>query len=195
MGMHTLTPVPPSFYDSEDVVALAKGLLGKILVTDFGSLTGGRIIETEAYAGIQDRASHAYGERRTKRNEQLYGKPGTAYVYLCMGIYPLLNAVTAKEGIPHGVLIRAIEVLYGHEVIVKRRQKPEFTHSICGGPGALTIALGINCTHNGLPLDTPPIMICEGGQEISEERIVASPRIGVAYAQEDALLPYRFRLL
>lgn len=187
-------PLPKSFYQSEDVVQLAKDLLGKRLFSFFGSLTGGIIIETEAYAGVNDRASHAYGGRRTKRNEQMYGPGGNAYVYLCMGLYPLLNAVTAREGTPHAVLIRAIRPTHGIELMLARRKKEILTPTVCGGPGALTIALGVTCIHNGLPLDAPPLMICKEGEQDHSCTIDASPRVGVKYAGPDALLPYRFRL-
>src|ERR1043166_9259202 len=98
------------FYIRNNVVQISKKLLGKYLFTKrFGVITGGMIIETEAYAGITDRASHAYGNRRTARTEIMYGEGGIAYVYLCYGIHSLFNVVTNLEGIPHAVLIRAIE--------------------------------------------------------------------------------------
>lgn len=188
-----MIPLPLSFYEGDDVVQIAKNLLGKLLITQFeGVITGGLITETEAYAGVTDRASHAYGGRRTKRTEVMYGAPGKAYVYLCMGIHSLLNVVTAKEGTPHAVLIRAIQPTHGCQVILQRRKKEKMAPSVCGGPGSLSVALGITRQHNGLPLNAPPLMICESDLKVEEAEITAGPRIGIHYAQEDALLPYRF---
>src|SRR4051812_10859169 len=111
-----------SFYERDNVVQIAKELLGKYLFTKFdGKLTGGIITETEAYAGQVDRASHAYGGRRTKRTEIMYGEAGTAYVYLCYGIHSLFNVVTNKKGVPHAILIRALKPTHGVETILERR--------------------------------------------------------------------------
>src|SRR4051812_45478122 len=110
-----------SFYQRDDVVQVAKELLGKYLFTHIdGKLTGGIITETEAYAGVIDRASHAYGGRRTARTEIMYGEGGTAYVYLCYGIHSLFNVVTNKKGTPHAILIRALHPTHGVETILKR---------------------------------------------------------------------------
>jgi len=98
-----------SFYNRKDVVKIARELLGKLLVTEFGARTSGIIVETEAYAGTTDKASHAYKGRRTGRTEVMYSQGGTAYVYLCYGIHHLFNVVTNIKDIPHAVLIRAIE--------------------------------------------------------------------------------------
>ena len=104
--------IPLSFYQSDDVVFLARSLLGKSLLTFLdGKLTGGIITETEAYAGINDKASHAYGGRKTKRTEVMYREGGVCYVYLCYGIHYLFNVVTGKKDVPHAVLIRGISLL------------------------------------------------------------------------------------
>lgn len=184
--------LPLEFYKRTDVVGIAKDLLGSWLYTKIGDdpITGGIITETEAYAGVEDRASHAFGGRRTKRTETLYHAGGIAYVYLCYGLYPLLNVVTNEEGIPHAVLIRAIDPTQGLEVIQRRRRGKL---PLAGGPGMLTQALGITMEMNGQSLHSASLWI-EGAT--SENRtILADKRIGVEYAKEDALLPWRFRLI
>jgi DNA-3-methyladenine glycosylase len=190
-----MKPLSLSFYQSDDVVMIAKKLLGKGLYTRFGKQTGGFIIETEAYAGVNDRASHAYSGRRTERNEIMYGRAGRAYVYFCYGIHYLLNAVTASPNTPHAVLIRAIEPQDGIETMLVRRSKKILDKTLCRGPGALCQALGITREHNGLVLNRFPILICDLGYEVVEDRIVKGPRVGVDYAGPDASLPYRFQLI
>ncbi len=181
--------IPLSFFLRSDVVEIAKELIGKKLFTCFdGELTGGIITETEAYAGILDQASHAYRGRRTRRNEAMYLKGGVAYVYLCYGIHHLLNIVTNKEGDPHAVLIRGIEPTTG---IARMQQRRGGTKNIASGPGNVTQALGITLSANTLSLLGPQIFLTEG---VSPKEIEIGPRIGVEYAQEDALLPYRFVL-
>jgi DNA-3-methyladenine glycosylase len=182
-----------TFYRNPDVIAVAKGLLGKALFTQIdGVLTGGIIIETESYAGAEDRASHAYGNRRTARTEIMFAAGGVAYVYLCYGIHCLLNAVTGPENTPHAVLIRAIQPTHGIETMLLRRKKKKFDETLCKGPGALTAALGITLKQNKMALNCREIWIEETG--IEPEKITATPRIGVDYAGTDALLPYRFLL-
>lgn len=183
------------YYLQDDVVKLSRELLGKYLFTRFDDkLTGGIIIETEAYRGPEDKASHAFGNRRTKRNEVMYHDGGISYVYLCYGIHSLFNIVTNKENIPHAILIRAIEPIAGVEYMLSRRGKHKLTPSLTSGPGALTVALGINTRHNGLPLEGPEIWVEDRGIKVPGKDIVAGPRVGVDYAGEDALLPWRFRL-
>jgi DNA-3-methyladenine glycosylase len=187
--------LPPSFYQGHDVVAIAKMLLGKVLVTRIGGqLTAGMITETEAYAGVTDKASHAYGGRRTARTEVMYGHGGVAYVYLCYGIHHLFNVVTNDHGTPHAVLIRAVEPLDGISIMLERRRKEKLTPKLTAGPGAMSAALGILKTHSGLPLQGPEITIEEREFAIENADIVVARRIGVDYAADDALLPYRFYL-
>ncbi|MBF8263283.1 MAG: putative 3-methyladenine glycosylase [Parachlamydiales bacterium] len=190
-----MNPLPLSFYHSTDVVQIAKNLIGKGLFTQFGPLTGGIIIETEAYAGISDKASHAYNGRRTRRTETMYALGGCAYVYVCYGMHYLLNAVTATQEIPHAVLIRAILPTHGIDTMLQRRKKEDLDRTLCGGPGALCQALGITKECNGWPLDKPPLVISDLGYEIPSSLIQASKRIGVDYAGADALLPYRLELI
>ena len=181
-----------SFYLRDDVVVVARELLGKVLVTRFdGKVTSGIICETEAYAGVIDRASHAFGGRRTARNEMMYRKGGTSYVYLCYGIHHLFNVVTHSAGTPHAVLIRAIHPLEGIEFMRTRRGGGARLST--GGPGTLTQALGIRTAHNGTDLLSDTIHIEERSITVPDRIVVAGPRIGVDYAGDDALLPYRFR--
>lgn len=177
------------------MVLLAKRLLGKSLFTNInGKLTGGIITETEAYAGITDRASHAYGGRRTARTEIMFQQGGVSYVYLCYGIHYLFNVVTGEEGNPHAVLIRGIYPVIGIDEILRRRKKSRLTKDVSDGPGKLTQALGITLKQNGNKLDDDEVWIEEDGLKISDSDILISKRIGVDYAGEDADLPYRFQL-
>jgi DNA-3-methyladenine glycosylase len=185
--------LPRSFYTRNDVVSIAKELLGKYLFTNFdGIFTGGIITETEAYNGIIDRASHAYGGRRTARTEIMFNEGGTAYVYLCYGIHSLFNVVTNKKNNPHAVLIRAIHPTHGIEHMLKRRKMAVLKKNLSAGPGTVSEALGIHYSHSGLSLLGNKIWIEDKGIEINKNKIVASKRIGVDYAGEDAYLPYRF---
>lgn len=185
--------IPESFYTRKDVVKIARELLGKVLVTNFdGQLTSGIIIETEAYAGVSDKASHAFGNRRTARTEKMFGMGGTAYVYLCYGIHHLFNVVTNASDIPHAVLIRAVEPLDGIEYMLQRRGKAVLQPSLTAGPGALSMALGIHTRQSGLSLLGTDIWLEDRGMKIAKKDIVSATRVGVAYAAEDALLPYRF---
>lgn len=179
--------IPLSFYKNPDVVEVAKNLLGKLLLTKIdGLLTGGFITETEAYAGVVDKASHAYAGRRTERTEIMYASGGITYVYLCYGIHSLLNIVTGEKGVPHAVLIRAIKPYIGTEIIQKRRK---YKTPLTSGPGTLTRALGITRKQNGLSLLSKEVWVEKG---ISVSSIENTPRIGIDYAEEDASLPYRF---
>jgi DNA-3-methyladenine glycosylase len=181
-----------SYYLNADVVFLAKDLIGKTLCTHInGKLTCGIITETEAYAGVIDKASHAYGNRRTNRTETMYSKGGVSYVYLCYGIHRLFNIVTNSGGIPHAVLIRAIYPVKGIEEIVKRRGV-KFTDKLCVGPGKVTQALGIDLIHNNVSLAGKEIWLQDDLLNINTNAIHVGPRIGIDYAGEDARLPYRF---
>ena len=185
--------LPPSFYSRPDVVSIARELLGKVLVTNFDGLyAAGMITETEAYAGATDRASHAYGNRRTKRTEIMYAAGGVAYVYLCYGIHHLFNVVTNVRDIPHAVLIRAVQPLDGAEIMLQRRQKEKISPNLTSGPGAMSMALGISTGHTGVSLAGPEIQIEDRGFTLNSDNIVAATRVGVAYAMDDAMRPYRF---
>ncbi len=187
------TVVDRSFYDRPDVVKIAKELLGKILVTRFNDqFTAGRIVETEAYNGAVDKASHAYGGRRTARTEVMFGRPGIAYVYLCYGIHHLFNVVTNKQDVPHAVLIRALEPLHGIDFMLDRTRKQLLDNTLTRGPGNVSKALGIYTSHTGSDLLESEVRIVEDQYQVKRSAIGITTRIGVDYAGPDALLPYRF---
>lgn len=186
------------FFLRPDVVRVARELIGKVLVTGNGRmLTSGIITETEAYAGITDRASHAYAGRRTARNENMFANGGIAYVYKCYGIHDFFNVVTDRRDVPHAVLIRAVQPLHGEPLMRSRRGPKAFGMSygeLSGGPGKLTAALGITLAHNGTDLRTGRVRLEDHGIAVPTSDILVGPRIGVDYAGDDALLPYRFRV-
>lgn len=187
--------IPSKFYQQDDVLLISRALLGKFLMTHIdGKTTGGMITETEAYRAPEDRASHAFDYRRTKRNESMYMHGGISYVYQCYGIHYMFNVVTNVADSPHAILIRAIQPTDGIQDILRRRNKKKLDAKIAGGPGTVAQALGINKTHDRQPLSGPVIWIEDRGVKVPDEIIIASPRVGVDYAGEDALLPWRFRL-
>jgi DNA-3-methyladenine glycosylase len=184
-----------AFFERAAVVTVARELLGKILVTEFdGHRTSGRIVETEAYNGVGDRASHAWSGRRTARTEVMYGGGGTAYVYLIYGIHHLFNVVTNKKDTPHAVLVRALEPIDGVPLMLERTGKTTLDHTLTRGPGNLSRALGLYTKHTGTSLLGDEIWIEDDGWRPKKSEIIAGPRIGVDYAGADAGLPYRFFL-
>lgn len=181
------------FYREDDVVKLAKELIGKYIFTKIdGKLTGGIITECEAYNGIEDKACHAYECLRTKRTEVMYSEGGVSYVYLCYGIHYLFNVVVSKKDTPKAILIRAFEPTEGIETILKRRKKDKVNPKLTSGSGSFSQALGINLSHNSISLTEDTIWIEDCGLKIKEDEIVSTTRVGIEYAKEDALLPYRF---
>ncbi len=179
------------FYERADVATIAKELLGKIVVTKFNeTYTAARIAETEAYAGIIDKASHAYNSRRTNRTEIMFGKSGTAYVYLCYGIHHMFNIVTNGIGKPDAVLIRGAEPVEGIDTMLKRMNKETFDTTIGRGPGNVAKALGIFTTHTGMSLQSRQLFIANDGTAGFETMM--SRRIGVDYAGAHANWLYRF---
>lgn len=194
-------PLPREFFTRTDVVQIARELLGKVLYTKVNNeITSGIIVETEAYAGVIDKASHAYNNRRTARTEIMFRNGGYAYVYLCYGVHSLFNIVTSVESDPHAVLIRGIEPLHGIESMKKRTGKLTLTNKNGIGPGNISKLLGIQVAHTGEDLcpglmEECKIWVQDEGIRVPAEEIKAGPRIGVDYAAEDALLPYRFQWL
>jgi DNA-3-methyladenine glycosylase len=185
--------LPQSFYERDDVVKISKELIGKYLFTSIdGEITGGYIVETEAYNGVVDRASHAYGNRLTPRTSTMFGQGGVAYVYLCYGIHEMFNIVTAVEGQPHAILIRAIQPTDGVDIMLMRRNMPALKPNITAGPGSVAQALGISRKINGISLQGDTLWLEDRGLKFDNDAIAAVPRVGVAYAGQDALLPYRF---
>lgn len=181
------------YFQSDEVVELARSMVGMQLHSLInGQHCSGFITETEAYAGINDRASHAFGGRLTKRTKVMYKAGGITYVYLCYGMHYLLNIVTGSEGNPHAVLIRAILPLVGKEIIQHRLTKDNLLSIHTDGPGKVCKALGINMLHNGISIDGHEVWL-EKAHKPLEGTVLTYPRIGVHYAGADALLPYRFR--
>lgn len=184
--------LPIDFYLEGNVTEIAPRLLGTTLVTYIdGITTSGKIVEVEAYSGRNDKACHANNGRRTKRNEIMYASGGVAYVYLCYGIHNMFNIVTNREGSADAILIRAIEPILGVEYMKQRKAINNRTSKLGAGPGNVCKALGIELSHNGINLGQDIIWI-EKGINIPNSDIVKTTRIGVDYAGEDALLPWRY---
>lgn len=184
--------LPREFYTRANVLTVTRELLGKLLVVPApdGTRVSGIIVEAESYRGPEDRASHAYGGRRTNRTETMYQIGGRAYVYFVYGMYYQFNVVTNVAEIPHAVLIRAVEPVEGIEVMRKRRHnQPD--HNLSNGPGKLCIALGIDRQLDRADLLGNQVWI-EEGEKISARRIASGPRIGIDYAEEWAAKPWRF---
>ncbi len=180
-----------SFYQGRDVLDVAHKLLGKQIWTNFnGQGTSGIIVEVEAYCGATDQACHAFPNKRTVRTEVMYQAGGVAYVYLVYGMHHLFNIVTNIEGRADAVLIRAIEPLVGEEIMNLRRNVYQSNRLLSGGPARLTQALGITVSHNRTNLQSDDIWLTDG-IELADDEIVSSTRIGVEYAGESALLPWR----
>ncbi|OUJ75161.1 DNA-3-methyladenine glycosylase [Hymenobacter crusticola] len=187
--------LPATFYQQPDVVQISRSLLGKYVFTNIeGILTSGRIVETEAYAHINDQACHSHLGRFTKRTRVMYEAGGVAYVYLIYGRYALFNIITNEAGKADAVLIRAIEPIDGIPEMLARRGLTKVAANLTAGPGLVTQALGITTAYYGTSLTGDTIWIEDQGEAIPDELVVASPRVGIDYAGTDAALPWRFRL-
>ena len=170
--------LPRSFY-ARPTVEVARDLLGKILVHGGAA---GRIVETEAYLGLEDLAAHA-SRGLTERTRVLFGEPGHAYVYFVYGMYECLNLVTEPEGAPGCVLIRALEPLAGLGIMRRRRPKARSIEDLANGPGKLTLALGITRRHYGADLTRGPLTVRRFRNEPPFE-ILATPRVGIRHCAE-----------
>lgn len=185
--------LPIEFYKETNVIEAAKKLLGKIIVTNFNEeLTSARIVETEAYVAISDKASHSFNGKRTLRNEHMYGNAGISYVYICYGMHHLFNVVTNKKDVPDAVLIRAAEPLAGIDIMLKRTCKIKLNNTLTKGPGNMSRALGISKQHSGIELTGSEIYICDDGFAVSKPLLGISKRIGIDGAVEAVDYPYRF---
>jgi DNA-3-methyladenine glycosylase len=185
--------LPESYYLDTDVVKLSRDLIGKYLFSRLdGVITGGYIVETEAYNGVIDKASHAYGNRLTPRTQTMFMQGGVAYVYLCYGIHEMLNIVTSVEGQPHAILIRAINPTIGLDIMQYRRNMAIIKPTITMGPGSVAKALGVSRKINGISLQSDTLWLEDQGLTFADDEVAAVPRVGVDYAGDDALLPYRF---
>ena len=183
-----------SFYLREDALSIAKELLGKVIVSKIDDkFCSGIIVETEAYIAPEDRASHAFGNKLTKRTKTMFAKGGTAYIYLIYGFHSLFNVVSNREGVPHAILVRAIEPLEGVDIMMQRRKMQKLNYNLSNGPGKLTQAMGITTKYDGLDLCDidSPVQIWDKGIEFAN--IIASPRVGIDYAGEYKDKPWRFR--
>lgn len=184
--------LPLSFYLRKDVVKISKELLGKVLVTNWNNeYTSGRIVETEAYEGEKDKASHAF-RGKTPRTEVMFGEGGKAYVYLCYGIHQMFNIVTNVAGTPHAILIRAVEPIKGIDIMLDRTGKKKPDHTLTRGPGNVGKAFGFHTSQCGISLVSDELFIADDGFKISKSMLGSSPRIGVDYAGEHAEWHYRF---
>jgi DNA-3-methyladenine glycosylase len=184
--------LPREFYLRPDVLKVSRELLGKLLVVrgPGGERVSGKIVEVEAYRGPEDRASHAYGGRRTKRTETMYGAGGVAYVYFVYGMYYQFNVVSGVADVPHAILVRALEPVEGIEIMRARRHShPD--HNLTNGPGKLCIAMGIDRQLDGADLLGEHVWL-EEFEQVSPHRIARGPRIGIDYAQEWIDKPWRF---
>jgi DNA-3-methyladenine glycosylase len=180
-------------YLREDTLAVARDLIGKLIVVPNGrERVSAMIVETEAYLGEIDKAAHSFGGRRTKRTEVMYAAGGTVYVFFVYGMYHQLNVVTGPVDHPHAILIRAAEPVEGIETIRERRGKMT-DRNLTSGPGKLCIALGVDKTFNGENFRGRRIWL-EHFREFDDADIIAGPRIGIAYAEEFVEMPWRFRL-
>ncbi len=182
------------FYARADTLRVARELLGKRLVVpdEGGARVSGRVVETEAYLGAEDRAAHSYGGRRTRRTETMFAVGGTAYVFFVYGMHHQFNVVTGPAGRPHAVLVRAVEPEEGIEVMKARRPVPK-ERELTSGPGKLCRALALDLSHDGEDLTTSRrVWLEESGVRLKPGEVAAGARIGVAYAGEDALQPWRF---
>jgi DNA-3-methyladenine glycosylase len=187
-----MNKLPRDFYTRYDVLEAARDLLGKKLVVPNrnGSRVAGIIVETEAYRGPEDRASHAYNGRRTARTETMYGIGGTAYVYFVYGMYNQFNVVTNIEGVPHAILVRALEPIEGLD-IMRRRRRGRSEYELTSGPGRLCLALGIDRKLDKADLLGHRVWI-EAGASVSPRQIGRGPRIGIDYAEKWITKPWRF---
>ncbi len=182
-----------TFYQ-QNIIAVSKGLLGKVLVHESAEgTTAGKIVETEAYSGPEDRAAHSYGGRRTARNEVMFGQKGHAYVYLIYGMYYCINVTAgAVPEKPEAVLIRALEPVAGEDLMAKRRGAAlGKVAGLTNGPGRLCMAMGITKLQHKLDLTTPPLYI-QDASSIADEDIVETTRIGIDYSGDWKNKPWRF---
>ena len=182
-----------AFYTRNDTLLVARELLGKLLVVPAadGARVSGVVVETEAYRGPEDRASHAYGNRRTARTETMFARGGVAYVYFVYGMHHQFNVVTGPEGTPHAVLVRALEPVEGVGLMSERRGLTD-PRALTSGPGKLCRALAVDRTHNGEDLRGPRVWLEDLGRTYRRSEVAAGPRVGIDYAQDYVSKPWRF---
>jgi DNA-3-methyladenine glycosylase len=188
--------LPLAFFQRPDVLLTARELLGKHVCTLLdGELTTGRIVETEAYRHEGDPSITLHLQRKARQAQALYQPGGHAYLYTVYRVHTLFNITAHDADHPDAILIRAIEPLEGVEVMLRRRGLAKVARNLTAGPGVLSQALGLTPALNGEPLTGPRIWLEDAGENISEENILASSRVGLEYAGDEAVaLPWRFRL-
>jgi DNA-3-methyladenine glycosylase len=195
-----MNKLPREFYTRTDTLAVARDLLGKLLVvpTAAGERVSGMIVETEAYLGAIDKAAHSYGNRRTPRTETMFAVGGTVYIFFIYGMYFQFNVVIGEVDMPHAILIRAVEPVEGIETMRERRlvknplaKIPD--KNLTSGPGKLCIALGIDKSYNNADLLGDKVWL-EDFNTFADERVARGKRIGIDYAEEFAEKPWRFWL-
>ncbi|WP_405369373.1 DNA-3-methyladenine glycosylase [Nonlabens sp. Asnod2-A12] len=196
MNKNLSKKIPASYYQQEDVVAIAKDLIGKKIVSNINDqLTSGIITETEAYRGYDDKACHAHLGKFTDRTKVMYEDGGVAYVYLCYGIHNLFNIITNSKDQADAILIRAVEPVDGVEVMLERRNKLKLDKTLTSGPGNFSKAFALDKSHYGAFLTGDLVWVEENDQfRFRESEITTTTRIGINYAQEDKDLPWRFYL-
>src|SRR5688572_28743923 len=182
-------PLPRAFF-ARPVLRVGRDCIGKHLVYDSPEgLCVGRIVEAEAYRGPEDRAAHSFGGRRTARTEVMFGPPGFAYVFFVYGLHHQMNLVTTAVGMPHAVLLRAVEPVEGAELMAARRGIAMGRRQLTNGPGKLCQAFAIDRTDNGVDLTRPPLFLCEGAPP---RRVARATRVGIDYAGEWSTRLWRF---
>lgn len=188
-----MTRLSRDFYTHQDSISAARALLGKTLFVRSAEdvLCAAKICETEAYQAPEDRASHAFGGRRTARTEIFYAEGGRAYVYLIYGMYLNLNVIVGAENVPHCVLIRAVEPVLNIEAMRERRKTAK-DKNLTSGPGKLTIALGVNKSFYGEDFCTSERIWIEDAPAVKDSEIACGKRIGIEYAAEYAEKLWRF---
>lgn len=182
------------FYRRTDSLKIARELLGKRLVVPVdGARVSGLIVETEAYMGPLDKGAHSYNNRRTNRTEVMFHEGGLAYVYFIYGMYYQFNVVVNREGVPHAVLVRAVEPEEGIEVMRDRRGAAKRDTELASGPGKLCVAFGIDRSLNGEDLvASERVWLEDAGRRVRPRDIMSGPRVGIDYAEEFAAKPWRF---
>ena len=193
--MKTPRPLPLSFYRNGDPVEVARGLLGCVLWRRLDAeLLAARIVETEAYLGANDAASHARRGLRSERNRAMYLPGGHAYVYFTYGMHFCMNVVTGEEDVAEAVLLRAAQPIHGVDGMWKRREKAKREFDLLNGPGKLCMALGIDRSLDGMPLNSDQLFISGRDVRIGEDDIAVTPRIGIDNSGDAAHWPLRFFL-
>jgi len=191
-----LKPLNLQFYQRPDVLTIARELLGKHVFTLIdGELTGGRIVETEAYRHAGDLSITLHLQRKAKQAQALYQPGGHAYLYTVYRVHTLFNLTVNDAAHPDAVLIRAIEPLVGIDIMQRRRGLAKVARNLTAGPGVLSQALGLTPALNGELLTGPNLWLEDAGETIADDNVLASSRVGLEYAGDEAVaLPWRFRV-